>query len=367
MKISLKRRPLSAGREALYLNICHEGRRSRRSLGIILENGRSAEARQRDRERLALARRICAKYELEQVAALYDMTPPRPSGIPLSEAWEEFERAYGNRDLATVRATGHHLRRFIGKRRVNFPQDVTPEFCRQFYADLCARLHGTTPAGYFGKFRAFLRLYEEKGCWKQRPDAQVRTPAGNAREKAALSAEELQKLARTPCELPDVARAFLFSCNTGLRWCDVRRLCGANINRAAGTLTFVQQKVSGRSSHDALTLSLNRNAMALLPVPEAGHPLFRLPSYTYMLRVLERWAKSAEVEQHVTFHVARHTFITQLAMSGTPLPVIAFLAGHASTRHTERYLHVAATQCRQALSRLPRLELHHTPSGGGLP
>lgn len=356
MKISLSRRPLTAGREALYLNACHEGHRTRRSLGIILEEGNTTDARRRNRERLALARHICAKYELEQVARLYNMGPVRPQNLLLMDAWKEFEFTYANCDRATVSATGRYLASFVGRRRVRLPQDVTPEFCQQFYADLCTKLHGTTPNGYFNKFRTFLRRYSDMGYWSRRPDHQIHTSGNNIEEKTALTAEELQKLAATPCTVPDVARAFLFSCNTGLRWCDVRRLRGSNINWESGTLSCVQHKVAGRSRHDTISMVLNGNALSLLPHCRTDRLLFRLPSYTYTLRVLKRWTKEAGVERHVTFHCARHTFITQLVLCGTPLPVIALLAGHASTRHTERYVHIAEKQCRLALARLPRLE-----------
>lgn len=306
MKISLSRRPLSAGREALYLNVCHEGHRTRRSLGIILEEENTTAARRRNRERLALAQHICAKYELEQVGCLYNMGPIRPQNVLLMDAWREFEFTYANCDRATVYATGRYLAAFVGRRHIRLPKDVTPEFCQQFYANLCSKLHGTTPTGYFNKFRTFLRRYSDLGYWHRRPDHQIHTSGTNIEEKAALTAEELQKLAATPCTVPDVARAFLFSCNTGLRWCDVCRLRGSNINWQSGTLSCVQHKVAGRSRHDTITMTLNGNALALLPHARADRLLFCLPSYTYTLRILKRWTKDAGVERHVTFHVARH-------------------------------------------------------------
>lgn len=367
MKFTLSQRPLAAGRKSLCLCYFSNGRRIRRSLGIILEPETCAENRRRNRERQELARRICAKYELEQTAALHGVSRGIPQRLLLLEAWQDFEFAYHNRDLATVRATGAYLSRFVGRRFVRIPQDVTPEFCRQFYAYLCEHLRGTTPAGYFSKFRAFLRRFADEGCWDKRPDSQLHTPATNVREKAALSPEELRRLARTPCLVADVARAFLFSCNTGLRWCDVRRLRADDIDTASATLRIVQQKVAGRSRRAGICLSLNRNALTLIAQRQRRGLLFRLPSYSYMHRVLELWAQSAGVTRHVTFHVARHTFITQLVLNGTPLPVVAALAGHASTRHTERYIHIADAQCRSAVDLLPALDFGPAVQAGAGP
>lgn len=367
MKVTLSERPLSAGRKSLCLCYSDGGRRVRRALGIVLEPETCTGNRRRNRERLELARRICAKYELEQTAARHGMSRGEPRRLLLLEAWQDFEFTYCNRDLHIVHAVGAHLSRFVGRRSVRMSQDVTPDFCKQFYAYLCEHLRGTTPAGYFNKFRTFLRRHADEGCWDKRPDRELHTPASNIREKAALSPDELRRLARTPCLVADVARAFLFSCNTGLRWCDVRSLRADDVDQDAGTLHIVQRKVAGRSRRAEVSLSLNSNALTLLAQRRRRGLVFRLPSYSYMLRVLDQWARRAGVARHVTFHVARHTFITQLALSGTPLPVVAALAGHASTRHTERYIHIADTQCRQAVERLPALDFGQETAAASAP
>ena len=57
----------------------------------------------------------------------------------------------------------------------------------------------------------------------------------------------------------------------------------------------------------------------------------------------------------VLFHCARHTFITNLMASGANIKTAASLAGHSSTRHTEKYIHIIDTQKQQAVDNLPPL------------
>jgi integrase len=57
---------------------------------------------------------------------------------------------------------------------------------------------------------------------------------------------------------------------------------------------------------------------------------------------MELACTKAEIAPMIGFHILRHTYASQLAMNGTPMPVIASLLGHADTRMTEKhYGHLA--------------------------
>ena len=53
-------------------------------------------------------------------------------------------------------------------------------------------------------------------------------------------------------------------------------------------------------------------------------------------------------------HVLRHTFCSNLAMLGKPIRVIQELAGHATIKTTERYMHLAPAAARDAIEGLRR-------------
>jgi integrase len=59
---------------------------------------------------------------------------------------------------------------------------------------------------------------------------------------------------------------------------------------------------------------------------------------------------TAEITPSIGFHILRHTYASQLAMNGTPMPVIASLLGHADTRMTEKhYGHLAPSYVSETL------------------
>ena len=71
-------------------------------------------------------------------------------------------------------------------------------------------------------------------------------------------------------------------------------------------------------------------------------------------RLDRRLAKvcNAAGTRHISWHILRHTFASQLAMKGVPLPVVQVLLGHASITTTMRYAHVAPSALRPAIDML---------------
>ena len=191
------------------------------------------------------------------------------------------------------------------------------------------------------------------------PARGIRLSQYNDVTKEILSTKELIKLTLTPCRNPEVKRAFLFSCQSGLRWCDVQDLCYKNIDFAQRHLTLVQKKVAGHSQKSVLHLHLNENAIRLLQESHGApdDPVFRLPSHSYSLRLINEWTAHAGLRKHISFHCARHTFITSIMARGASIKTAASLAGHSSTRHTEKYIHIIDKQKQQAVDSLPPLPL----------
>ena len=57
----------------------------------------------------------------------------------------------------------------------------------------------------------------------------------------------------------------------------------------------------------------------------------------------------------VQLHDLRHTFASQAAMQGIPLPVVARLLGHAQVEMTLRYAHVSDRDVEAAAERIGRV------------
>jgi site-specific recombinase XerD len=67
--------------------------------------------------------------------------------------------------------------------------------------------------------------------------------------------------------------------------------------------------------------------------------------------ILEMYDRSGALRPAMPWHSLQHTFGTELAGKGVPLPVIKDLMGHASITTTLRYVTVVDDQKRDAIAR----------------
>ncbi len=364
MGITLGRKSLRNGRLSLYLDYCFNGKRQRQYLGIILDSPTDKHTRATNRAKLQLAQVLRSQKEIEYLKERYPFrttempfTLPQTTGnrIDFFSFAEEYLAQYHQKDIRLVRGVFTQLRKFhTGVLLLN---DITPRFCHSFLDYLHRNLNGNSPVNYFKKFKMCLNACVESGLILQNPANGIRLPQYNDVTKEILSEKELTQLTLTPCRNSEVKRAFLFSCMSGLRWCDVKLLCYRNIDFAQRRITLIQKKVAGHSSHSVLHLNLNTSALYLLKAQTGSgeERVFQLPSHSYCLRMLNEWTRKAGIRKHISFHCARHTFITNLMASGANIKTAASLAGHSSTRHTEKYIHIIDTQKQQAVDNLPPL------------
>lgn len=365
MGITLSKKTLANGRFSLYLDHCYNGERKKEYLGIILENPRTRAERLGNKLKLRLAKLIKLKKEMDLLHAKYltqlpglaspeqKTTYPSPDFFQLAQL---YLNSYTRKDVRLVQAVFEHLRKFHAKPTLPL-QQITRSFCAQFLDYLYTNLQGSTPVNYFKKFKMCLNFCVEEHYLEKNPANKVRLSQYNEVTKEILSNEEVYRLALTPSRHPEVKRAFLFSCYSGLRWCDIVKLRYRNLDLPSKRLTLVQKKVAAHSSNPVLHLHLNSSSMQLLGYRKGKQEdlVFELPSHSYGLRVLRDWMKKAGIKKHISFHCARHTFITHIMDTGASIKTAASLAGHTTTRHTEKYIHIIDASKQKAVDSLPPL------------
>ena len=59
------------------------------------------------------------------------------------------------------------------------------------------------------------------------------------------------------------------------------------------------------------------------------------------------------------FHSARHSFITNIMANGANIKTAASLAGHSTTRHTEKYVHIIDELKQKAVDSLPDIIVNY--------
>lgn len=127
----------------------------------------------------------------------------------------------GNRHLEGSLAK---FKQFVGNKHLS-PLDVTENLCKLFQGYLNNNLTGKTPLDYFNAFKRAINAATKQGYFRQNPvdDLHGKTNASK-RLKDFMEPDELVTLVDSPAYNQDIKAAFIFSCYTGLRWCDVKTL-----------------------------------------------------------------------------------------------------------------------------------------------
>ncbi|MEG2157626.1 MAG: site-specific integrase [Bacteroidaceae bacterium] len=359
MGVTIGKRKLKNGGFSLFLDLKSDGERKKEGLHIVLSPGSSSSIKKENKEKELLAKHLRAKREMELIEHRHKIKHffSNRTKIDMLKHIDLMIKGYSGKDNAVMCAMRKKLSLYATGKTV-YVHRLDEAFCEGFYHYLQTTLHGNTAIGYFRKFKRCLQKCVEAKLIDENPAQAIKTISSNELVKDILSSAEIQLLANAPCLHLEVKRAFLFACHSGLRWCDVKTLQYSHLDFANSRLTITQRKVEGRSRNAVLHLDLNATAIALLSQKERGEPtdlVFRLPGYSYTTRVLTKWTNKAGIQKHITFHCARHSFITNLIVFGANIRTASALAGHSSIRHTERYIHIVDELKRQAVDNLPQL------------
>ncbi|WP_242929588.1 tyrosine-type recombinase/integrase, partial [Pontibacter vulgaris] len=84
-------------------------------------------------------------------------------------------------------------------------------------------------------------------------------------------------------------------------------------------------------------------------------PVFTLPSNTTCGKHLQNWADKAELNKKVTWHCARHSFGTNLLLSGADVRSVSGLLGHSSLVETQKYVRLVESLKEKAVENLPEI------------
>lgn len=86
------------------------------------------------------------------------------------------------------------------------------------------KISQNSAAGYFSTFRALLKIAYKDKMFRENLNDYLESIELTDVKKEYLTLDELKKLANTPCDIPVLKSASLFSCLTGLRISDILNL-----------------------------------------------------------------------------------------------------------------------------------------------
>ncbi|AUW03518.1 site-specific integrase [Vibrio campbellii] len=218
-------------------------------------------------------------------------------------------------------------------------------------------LSRNTQSSYFNKVRAAINEAHREGIIRDNPLSQVTSIKAKTTKRVYLTLDEVNALAHTECRYPVLKRAFLFSCATGMRWCDIHRLTWSEVETFNNhkRIIFDQAKLSQGDAKSLQYLDIPKSAESLLGSPKASHEhVFKGLKYSSYINVeLLRWALAAGISKHVTFHAGRHTFAVIQLSRGIDIYAVSKLLGHSELKTTEIYADIIERRRMEAMLTFP--------------
>ncbi len=358
MAVYLRKKKLSGGRQSYYLDIWHGEKRHYEFLKLYTTKAKNPIKKKSNEEIRELAEQIRAKRELDISGSDHDYIPKFKKDTDFLAYFQAYNDNYTNKDVRLVKGALKYFKTFISDKQIKYLpiKDLDEQLCKDFKNYLESKVHGETISNYFKKFRAAIQaaVKEKLILTDVSKDVKIVTPDGL--KKDILSLEEIVTLSKAKCNNEQVKRAFIFSLNTGLRWCDVKTLAWKNIDN--DKIRFTQAKTKNTSKAANLTIDLNQTALNM--IGSRGKPdelVFTLPSHTGCTQSLKTWVKNSKIEKHITWHCARHSIAVNLLDNGTDVKTVASILGHSDLAMVDKYLRVIDERKKQAVNRLPNIQL----------
>jgi integrase len=341
MSVKLRKRKNADGTTSLRLDIFRNGERKIETLKHLqLSKSSTLLDREQNKKRMQQAEEIAVARASQLEANNYNMVTDAGKKTIVAEWMQCYVDGYLKKDKRNMQGSLNRFIVFLKEDKSSDLKfgDLTALIIEDFIQYLENNSTGEGASSYYSRFKKMVKHAYRKRLMKENVlDFVERKVKGKAKKKDTLSQDEIKILAVTPTESAEVRRAFLFSCFTGLRWIDVKNLQWSSIN-VNGQMNVIQTKTK-----ENICTNLNESAIKLLG--EGGKEddfVFRLPSANGANKTIKAWVKRAGINKKITWHNARHSAGTNLALhDDVSLQSIADFLGHTSPKHSMRYITLA--------------------------
>jgi len=362
--VILREKELATGNKSLYLDIYRDGQRTYEFLKLhINSKARTPLERQQNKETYELAENIRTQRESDLNHKAHGYISPAKKKVSYCDFVETYLKEYQKKDIRMLKLADSRFKKFLAEDmplvkiatlKIN---EIDKPMMIKFVDYLIDNSKGEGAHSCFQRFKKILKNAVERNLIAKSPADGVMCPIDKENVlKDILSNDEIVLLAKTPCQNLNIKRAFILSCSTGLRFCDVKELKYSDIDFATGKMTINQQKTGKIAKID-----LNPSAVKLIGEPPEDREtlVFELPSYFGCRKTLKAWVSRANISKSITWHCARHGYAVNLLTSPQhpDIKTVSSLLGHTTLKHTEKYTRVVDELKKKAVNALPDYDL----------
>ncbi len=270
-----------------------------------------------------------------------------------------------NRSIKTRENYERYLKVFFDVQKIKNVGDITESVVREFRLNLARRnIKKNTQSYYIISIRNYLKFLIKRDLEVLSPD-KIELPRTPSRQIEIPESSDIERLMNAPDTktlrgLRDRAILETFF-STGLR---ISELCALNryLNLERGEISvrgkgekirvvfFSPRAVTAVKNYLAKRVDAEE---ALFVSFASGNPLKKKEVSTGRVssrsvqRMIDHYARKAGIQDHVTPHMMRHAFATDLLMNGADLRSVQALLGHANISTTQIYTHVTNKELKE--------------------
>ena len=303
--VKLRERKRKSGRVYLFLDIHQDGERKQESTGLYYST------QSKNKKDIKLKANELRKQREQQLDGGY--LGKTKSEIDFILYFEDFIRSKGFKTANEPYICAlKQLKKFVAGKKIKTTFDRlehNTKFFQEFADYLLAQVAQNSAWSYFSKTKAVINNAIRERIILHSPVKYIKIPWQEV-EKVYLTIEELNRLAKTECSHPQIKLAFFFSCYTGLRISDIKKLRWKEVKKDPDgnlTLHFRQKKTGGVEY-----FPLNETAIKIINetienpkiIPHPESKIFISFYDTLIGRALKGWVKNAGINKHISFHLA---------------------------------------------------------------
>lgn len=283
----------------------------------------------------------------------------KSSKIPLETFLVKF-RAFqkATRKPTTIRFFETALREFLDQNKVKYLQEITPALLDNFAISL--KTSGQNAAGINRKVRALTAAMRRAEFWELiSPQNWVKVSKfkeskGRVEYHTTQEIKQILKAVNADWKL-----VVLLGCRAGLRRSEMANLKWQDIDYAHNQIYIAPFKTE-KYRYIPLDLELRK---ALIKAEKAKQKGFewvipigeKRTSQYYLTAAYAKMINELNIPFHCFLHKLRHTFASHLVINGADLYYVSKLMGHSSIKQTEKYAHLAPTDLKSAIKKLPKI------------
>lgn len=324
----------------------------RQSLGMyIYKNPTTAEQKEFNAVILKKAEAIRCKVYVDVINEKYEFFDKDK----LKASFLEYYKEQIRNNYEKLEASYKHFEYFCDGSCVF--EDIDMKLCKKYLSYLLTaksmihkkRISQNTAAAYWSVFKRMLgNAYRDNILRDNIADRLEFIPYVET-HRQSLTLEEVRDMYATPCIVPQLRKASIFACLTGLRISDILQIKWDNIRTYADGgkyLEFICQKTKRKT-----VVPISQETFDLIQ-PKRGDLIFKGLKRQHTQKELREWIMDCGIDKHITFHCFRHTYASLQLEMGTDIYTVQHLLSHKHVSTTQIYASHADPKLREAADRI---------------